>query len=403
MFSNDRTPTDITFPRGFRAAGVSAGIKKSGRKDVALIYSDYPAAAAAVFTRNLMAAAPVLVAREAVADGRARAVIANSGVANACTGARGIEDARDMATHTAGRLGCRADEVVVASTGVIGKPLPMDKLRPGIDAAVAALSPADGGAAAEAIMTTDTCMKTATAEIELGGKTVRFGVIAKGSGMIQPDMATMLCFISTDAAIAPALLQEALRGVTETTFNMIAVDGDMSTNDMVVVLANGAAGNGEITDRGDDYCCFRATLHDLCADMAQRIAADGEGATRFLTIRVGGARDFAAAKQVAMSVAKSPLVKTAFFGGDPNWGRVAAAVGYAGVPLDPARVSIAFGGITVYRDGISPECDEDALRRVMQEREITLTIDLGDGDATATVWSCDFSYDYIRINGEYRT
>ena len=403
MFSNDRTPTDITFPRGFRAAGVSAGIKKSGRKDVALIYSDYPAAAAAVFTRNLMAAAPVLVAREAVADGRARAIIANSGVANACTGARGIEDARDMAAHTAGRLGCRADEVVVASTGVIGKPLPMDKLRPGIDAAVATLSPADGGAAAEAIMTTDTCMKTTTAEIELGGKTVRFGVIAKGSGMIQPDMATMLCFISTDAAIAPALLQEALRGVTETTFNMIAVDGDMSTNDMVVVLANGAAGNSEITDRGDDYRRFRATLHDLCADMAQRIAADGEGATRFLTIRVGGARDFAAAKQVAMSVAKSPLVKTAFFGGDPNWGRVAAAVGYAGVPLDPARVSIAFGGITVYRDGIGPECDEDALRRVMQEREITLTIDLGDGDATATVWSCDFSYDYIRINGEYRT
>ncbi|WP_298046503.1 bifunctional glutamate N-acetyltransferase/amino-acid acetyltransferase ArgJ [uncultured Cardiobacterium sp.] len=404
MFSSDdNMQAGVVFPQGFRAAGVSAGIKKSGKKDVALIVSDRPAAVAAVFTQNRMAAAPVVVAREAVADGRARVVIVNSGVANACTGAAGVNDARDTAAYAAARLGCRPDEVVVASTGVIGKRLPMDILRAGIDAAAAALSATDGSTAAEAIMTTDTCMKAGTAETGLGGKSVRFGIIAKGSGMIQPDMATMLCFITTDAAIAPALLQEALRDVTGTTFNMISVDGDMSTNDMVAVLANGAAGNAEIREKNADYHRLRDTLHTLCAEMARRIAADGEGATKFLTIKVGGARDFAAAKQVAMSVAKSPLVKTAFFGEDPNWGRVAAAVGYAGVPLDPERVSIAFGGITVYRGGVSTGSDEGALRRIMQEREITLTIDLGDGDAAATVWTCDLSYDYVKINGEYRT
>lgn len=403
MPSNDNTQTNVAFPRGFRAAGVSAGIKKSGKKDVALIVSDRPAAAAAVFTQNRMAAAPVVVAREAAAGGRAQAIIVNSGVANACTGAAGVDDARDTAAYTAARLGCQPGEVLVASTGIIGKRLPMDALRAGIDAAAAALSAADGNAAAEAIMTTDTCMKAGAAEIVLDGKNVRFGVIAKGSGMIQPNMATMLCFITTDAAIAPALLQEALRDVTETTFNMISVDGDMSTNDMVAVLANGAAGNTEIREKNDDYHRLRDTLHTLCADMARRIAADGEGATKLLAITVSGAHHFAAAKQVAMSVAKSPLVKTAFFGQDPNWGRVAAAVGYAGVPLQAERVAIAFGGITVYRGGVGLESDEDALRRVMQAREITLAIDLGDGDATATVWTCDLSYDYVKINGEYRT
>ena len=401
MFSSDdNMQAGVVFPQGFRAAGVSAGIKKSGKKDVALIVSDRPAAVAAVFTQNRMAAAPVVVAREAVADGRARAVIVNSGVANACTGAAGVNDARDTAAYAAARLGCRPDEVVVASTGVIGKRLPMDVLRAGIDAAAVALSATDGSTVAEAIMTTDTCMKTGTAETGLGGKSVRFGIIAKGSGMIQPDMATMLCFITTDAAIAPALLQEALG---EPLAGLIIGQNGMSTNDMVAVLANGAAGNAEIREKNADYHRLRDTLHTLCAEMARRIAADGEGATKFLTIKVGGARDFAAAKQVAMSVAKSPLVKTAFFGEDPNWGRVAAAVGYAGVPLDPERVSIAFGGITVYRGGVGTGSDEGALRRIMQEREITLTIDLGDGDASATVWTCDLSYDYVKINGEYRT
>ena len=400
---NDSKQASISFPRGFRAAGVSAGLKKSGKKDVALVVSDRPAAVAAVFTQNLMAAAPVIVARETVAQGRARAIIVNSGVANACTGAEGVADARATIAHVAERLGCAANEVVVASTGVIGKRLPMAKLQAGIDAAVAELAPDNGAAAAEAILTTDTCVKCATAEISLGGRPVRCGAMAKGSGMIQPNMATMLCFITTDAAIAAPLLQEALREVTETTFNMISVDGDMSTNDMVAVLANGAAGNAEINARDEDYYRLREALHELCATLARAIVLDGEGATKLLTIEVSGAPDFAAAKQVAMSVAKSPLVKTAFFGQDPNWGRVAAAVGYAGVPLEPERVEIAFGGISVYHRGVGREGDEAALKRVMAEREIKLSIDLGAGPARATVWSCDLSYDYVKINGEYRT
>ena len=403
MFSDEALKKGVTFPKGFTAAGIKAGIKKSGNLDLALIYSDLPAAVAGTFTKNQVAAAPVHVSKRVIQSGKARAIVANAGCANACTGERGLADAEEMGALTGAVLGCAAEEVVVASTGVIGVPLPMEKLRAGIKEAAALLSPEGSEAAGKAILTTDTYAKAGATEIALGGTKVRFGAIAKGSGMIQPDMATMLAFITTDAAIAPALLQEALTEVVGVTFNMISIDGDMSTNDMAIVMANGAAQNPVIEEKGPDYALFCATLKDLCTGLARRIAADGEGATKFLTIEVTGAHSFADAKQVAMSVAKSPLVKTAFFGEDPNWGRVICAVGYAGVPLTPEKTVVKFGGIPVYVHGIGASYDAAALDAVMEAHDITVTIELGEGDASATVWSCDFSYEYVKINGEYHT
>ena len=314
-----------------------------------------------------------------------------------------MRDAREMAEQTAEALDCAANEVIVASTGVIGVRLPMDKVRAGIKSAAAALSTDGSAAAGEAIITTDTYVKAGATEVAIGGKKVRFGAIAKGSGMIQPDMATMLCFVTTDAAIEQKLLQEALAEVVEGTFNMISIDGDMSTNDMAIVMANGAAGNPTIAKKDADYDAFCATLKELCTGLAQRIAADGEGATKFLTIEVTGAKTFADAKQVAMSVAKSPLVKTAFFGEDPNWGRVICAVGYAGVPVTPEKTVVKFGGIPVYMHGTGALFDAGALDKVMAAHDIVITIELGLGDVSATVWSCDFSYEYVKINGEYHT
>ena len=308
-----------------------------------------------------------------------------------------------MAAITAKELGCDASDVIVASTGVIGVHLPMDKMEAGIKQAVSELSETGSQNAGNAIITTDTYSKACATEVEIGGKKVRFGAIAKGSGMIQPNMATMLCFITTDASIDSALLQEALSEITEVSFNMISVDGDMSTNDMVVVLANGAAGNAKITEKNEDYAKFYDTLLSICQGLSQRIAADGEGATKFLTIHVTGAKSFADAKTIGMSVAKSPLVKTAFFGQDPNWGRVICAVGYAGVPMDPEKTVVKFGGIPVYAHGVGAEFDEDALRKVMAEHDIVIDIDMGAGKEEATVWSCDFSYEYVKINGEYHT
>ena len=403
MFSDEALKKGVTFPKGFTAAGIKAGIKKSGNLDLALIYSDRPAAVAGTFTKNQVAAAPVHVSKRVIQSGKARAIVANAGCANACTGERGLADAEEMGVLTGAALGCAAEEVVVASTGVIGVPLPMEKLRTGIKEAAVLLSPEGSEAAGKAILTTDTYAKAGATEIALGGTKVRFGAIAKGSGMIQPDMATMLAFITTDAAIAPALLQEALTEVVGVTFNMISIDGDMSTNDMAIVMANGAAQNPVIEEKGPDYALFCATLKDLCTGLAQRIAADGEGATKFLTIEVTGAKSFADAKQVAMSVAKSPLVKTAFFGEDPNWGRVICAVGYAGVPMVPEKTVVKFGGVPVYVHGTGVAFDAAALDAVMEAHDITIAIDLGLGEASATVWSCDFSYEYVKINGEYHT
>jgi len=393
----------VTFPKGFKAAGVKAGIKKSGNLDVALIYTEKEAAIAGTFTQNAVAAAPVFVSKAVVKTGSAHAIVANAGCANACTGERGMKDAKAMAALVAAELGCRDDDVIVGSTGVIGVNLPMDKMEAGIKQAAKELSTNGSVNAGNAIITTDTYSKACSVEVEIGGKKVRFGAIAKGSGMIQPNMATMLCYITTDAAIDQKLLQTALSDVVETSFNMISIDGDMSTNDMAIVLANGEAGNLKITEKNADYQVFYETLNKICEGLSKKIAADGEGATKFITVHVAGTKSFADAKTIGMSVAKSPLVKTAFFGEDPNWGRVICAVGYAGVPMNPEKTVVKFGSVTVYANGVGAEIDEEALRKVMEEHDIVIDIDMGIGEEEATVWSCDFTYEYVKINGEYHT
>lgn len=403
MFSEKNAAAGVTFPKGFKAAGVNAGIKKSGNLDLALIYTEKEAAVAGVFTKNAVAAAPVIVSREVVKGGKAHAIVANAGCANACTGETGLANARKMAALAAAEVGCASDEVLVGSTGIIGVNLPMDKLEAGIKAAAAELSEDGSKNAGNAIITTDTYSKACSCEVEIGGQAVRFGAIAKGSGMIQPNMATMLCYITTDANISSQLMQKALSEIVEVSFNMISVDGDMSTNDTVLVLANGASGAAEITDGSPEYDKFYATLKEICQELSKRIAADGEGATKFLTINVSGTKTFEDAKTVAMSIAKSPLVKTAFFGEDPNWGRVICAVGYAGIPMVPEKTVIKFGGVPVYANGLGAEFNEDDIHKVMAEHDIVIDVEMGMGDAKATVWSCDFSYEYVKINGEYHT
>ena len=403
MFSDKHKSAGVAYPLGFTAAGVRAGIKKSGNLDVAVIYTEKEAAVAGVFTQNLVAAAPVNVSKVVVGTGTAHAVVANAGCANACTGEQGLRDAEKMAEVAAAELNCHADDVIVASTGIIGVNLPMDKMEAGIKAAVKELSREGSVNAGNAIITTDTYSKACATEIEIGGKEVRLGAIAKGSGMIMPNMATMLCFITTDADISRELLQEALSEITEVTFNMLTVDGDTSTNDMVIVLANGAAGNAKITEKNADYVKFYAALEEMCTELAKRIAADGEGASKFLTINVHGAHNFADAKKVGMSVANSPLVKTAFFGEDPNWGRTICAVGYSGVKIDSKRTVIKFGGIPVYENGVGAQFDEAAMKNIMAAKDIVVDIELGLGGAEATVWTCDLNYGYIKTNAEYHT
>lgn len=393
----------VTFAKGFTAAGVKAGIKKSGNLDVAVIYTKTQAVVAGTFTQNKVAAAPVYVSKEVVATGTAHAIVANAGCANACTGQQGLDDAHKMAQIAADELGVNADDVIVGSTGVIGVNLPMDKLEAGIKDAVANLSADGSGNAGRAIITTDTHSKSVTCEFELSGKTVRMGAIAKGSGMIRPNMATMLCYITTDIAIDQTLLQKAVSGCVEKSFNMISVDGDMSTNDMVIVLANGEANNAKITEENADYQIFFDKLMMLCTELAKQIAADGEGASKFLTINVKGAKSFADAKTVGMAIANSPLVKTAFFGEDPNWGRVICAVGYSGANMVPEKTVVKFGGITIFANGTGATYDEKALAHVMKEKDIVIDIELNMGQEDATVWSCDLSYEYVKINGEYHT
>ena len=403
MFSENHKKAGVAYPQGFTAAGVRAGIKKNGNLDVAVIYTEKEAAVAGVFTKNLVAAAPVHLSKIVVGTGTAHAVVANAGCANACTGEQGIRDAEKTAIIAAQELNCRADDVIVASTGLIGSNIPMDKMEAGIKAAVKELSREGSVNAGNAIITTDTYSKACATEVEIGGKEIRFGAIAKGSGMIRPDMATMLCFITTDADIDQKLLQNALSDATEISFNCISVDGDMSTNDSVVVLANGAAGNKKIVAKDEDYDKFYQTLKNLCIELAKRIAADGEGASKFLTINVTGAQSFADAKKVGMSVANSPLVKTAFFGQDANPGRTICAVGYSGVKILPEKITIKFGGLTVYAKGLVTKFDEDAMRKILAEHDITVDIALGLGDAAATVYTCDLSFQYVKINADYTT
>ena len=393
----------VTFAKGFTAAGVKAGIKKSGNLDVAVIYTKTQAVVAGTFTQNKVAAAPVYVSKEVVATGTAHAIVANAGCANACTGQQGLDDAHKMAQIAADELGVNANDVIVGSTGVIGVNLPMDKLETGIKDAVSHLSTTGSDDAGRAIITTDTHSKCVTCEFELSGKTVRMGAIAKGSGMIRPNMATMLCYITTDIAIDQPLLQKAVSGCVEKSFNMISVDGDMSTNDMVIVLANGEANNAKITEENADYQIFFDKLMMLCTELAKQIAADGEGASKFLTINVKGAKSFADAKTVGMAIANSPLVKTAFFGEDPNWGRVICAVGYSGADMVPEKTVVKFGGITIFANGTGATYDEKALAHVMKQKDIVIDIELNMGQEDATVWSCDLSYEYVKINGEYHT
>jgi glutamate N-acetyltransferase/amino-acid N-acetyltransferase len=363
-----------------------------------------PASVAAMFTTNTMAAAPVIVSKRAVQKGKAQAVIVNSGCANACTGEQGLVDAQAMVHMTASLLGVQDDEVLVASTGVIGVNLPMGKVAAGIKQAVAELSENGHSRAIQAIMTTDTFNKECSYEFMLEGVPVHIGGMAKGAGMIHPNMATMLAFITTDAAIAAPVLKQALQEATEVSFHMLSVDGDTSTNDMVAVLANGLAENKQVDSADSEgYKIFVAALKEVCIFLAKKIVQDGEGATKFLEINIHGAKNFADAKQAGMTITKSPLVKTAFFGEDPNWGRILCAVGYSGIGAEPETTSLAIGGITIVKEGLGASYDEHTLRKVMAAKDIVIDVNLGQGDADATVWTCDFSYEYVKINGEYHT
>jgi len=392
----------VTAPLGFKASGVKARIKYD-RKDLAVIVSDIPASAAGVFTINRVKAAPVVLSAEHLADGRAQAVVVNSGCANACTGKPGMDAAKDMAYMTARCLGISPREVLVASTGVIGQEMPMDRIISGIERACKTASPDGGHDAAEAIMTTDTIPKETAVQFSLGGKTVTIGGMAKGSGMIQPNMATMLAFLTSDADIGPALLKKGLKYAADRTFNMVTVDGDTSTNDSLIILTNGMAGNSRIENEDENYLIFRAALLEVCLALAKKIAADGEGATKLVEVRVVNAPTFEGARMVAMAVANSNLVKTAIFGEDANWGRIICAVGYSGVEIDPDRVDIFLGDEKMAENGVGLNFSEEVAKKVLQRDHVAIIIDLHMGDAEATAWTCDFSYDYVKINADYRT
>ncbi|MEW5762956.1 MAG: bifunctional glutamate N-acetyltransferase/amino-acid acetyltransferase ArgJ [Bacillota bacterium] len=391
----------VTAPAGFKAAGLNCGLKKS-KKDLALLVSEVPCAAAGLFTTNRVKAAPVLVTQEKLAFGRAQAVVVNSGNANACTGPRGLEDARAMAGITAGALGIPEELVLVASTGVIGVPLPVEKLAAGIPRAAALLDRAGHRDAAEAILTTDTCVKEAAVTFTLGGRRVTIGGMAKGSGMIHPDMATMLAFLTTDAAIAPGVLRLALHTAADASFHMISVDGDTSTNDMVLIMANGLAGNERVATL-EAAAPFIAALKEVCMALARAIARDGEGATRLIEVRVRGAPTMADARLAARAVAASNLVKAAVFGRDANWGRIICAAGYSGARFDPDRCDIYLGSLPVARAGNGLPFDEDEARRILEQDPVVITLDLKSGTAEATAWGCDLTYDYVRINASYRS
>ncbi|WP_407382716.1 bifunctional glutamate N-acetyltransferase/amino-acid acetyltransferase ArgJ [Ruminococcus sp.] len=397
----------VTAAQGFTASGVHCGIRKNTSKnDLSLIVSEKKASAAAVYTTNLVKGAPLTVTKAHIADGTAQAVICNSGNANTCN-ANGIEIAEGMAELVSQKTGIAPNDVVVASTGVIGQPLSLEPIKGGMDALVEGLSREGGHAAALGIMTTDTIPKEVAVEFTCGGKTCRIGGIAKGSGMIHPNMATMLVFITTDAAISPELLQQALSGDIQSTFHMISIDGDTSTNDMVVVLANGMAGNAEITAEGDDFSAFMQALNTVTVSLCRMIAGDGEGATKLLECKVSGAGTLDTAKTVAKSVICSSLLKAAMFGADANWGRVLCAIGYSGAQVDVTKIDVSFrsakGEILVCKDGAGVDFSEERAKEILLEKEIDILISLNDGGFGATAWGCDLTYDYVKINGDYRT
>jgi glutamate N-acetyltransferase / amino-acid N-acetyltransferase len=390
-----------TAPAGFRSGGVACGVRGTGVLDLGLLVSKSPCDAAAVFTRNAFKGAPLGVAREAVETGGLRAVVVNSGNANAATGARGVEDACAMQRAAGEALGVGAWRVAVASTGVIGEHLPMDNILPGIDDAAGKLS-GDGTSFAEAILTTDTRTKEAAVGIEVGGKAVTVGGTAKGSGMIHPNMGTMLAFLTTDAAVEPGCLQETLGLATDRSFNRVTVDGDTSPSDMALLLANGYAGNEPLTTGSADYPAFVEAVESVARTLAKEIARDGEGATRLVEVVVEGAESEEVAAALAKSVVGSSLVKAAVFGEDANWGRVLSAMGSAGVPFDPDGLELWFGPVKVFEGAPVPHETAEA-NAALATGEVRITARLGEGGASATAWGCDLSYEYVRINGSYRT
>lgn len=396
--------------QGFQASGIHVGVKthNTEKKDLALIVSDVDCAAAAVFTKNVVKAAPIHVDQKHLADGKARAIIANSGNANACA-PHGEENAEKMCAAAAKAIGCKAEDIVVSSTGVIGQTINVKVIEEGILPLYGTLSHSAAGsdAAARAIMTTDTVKKEVALETVIGGKTVRMGGIAKGSGMIHPNMGTMLCFLTTDCAISSEMIKTALLETVGVSFNRISVDGDTSTNDTCCVLANGLAGNEPITAKGPDYSAFLEALQALCVELAKKMASDGEGAKHLITCSVTGAKDEQSAEGIAKSVISSTLTKAAIFGADANWGRVLCAMGYSGEAFDPDKVDVHFasaaGDIAVCQQGRGLEFDEDLAKKILTEHDIEINITMGEGSGQCTCWGCDITYDYIRINGDYRT
>ncbi len=387
---------------GFLAGGVVCGVRGSSARDLGLLFSELPCEAAAVFTGNAVKGAPLRATREALEAGGVRAVVVNSGNANAATGERGLRDAYQMQALAAGALGVSVHQVAVASTGVIGVHLPMDRIASGVEAVSGALD-ADGTGFAEAILTTDTRTKEAAVGVEIGGRTVTVGGTAKGSGMIHPNMGTMLAFLTTDAAVERYCLQETLGLATERTFNRVTVDGDTSPSDMALLMANGAAGNEPLTTDSPDYPAFAAAVEGVARELAKEIARDGEGATRLVEVVVEGAKDEVSAAALAKSVVGSNLVKAAVFGEDANWGRVLTAMGYSGVAFDVDRVDLWFGPVRVFAGGEPAEHEEAEANAALSGERVRITARLGEGEASATAWGCDLSYEYVRINGSYRT
>ncbi len=399
-----QTITDIP---GIKAAGIAGGLKKSGKKDVCVIYSEEKAVSAAVFTVNKVKAAPILLNMENIKNKNTQAIVVNSGNANSCTGQEGYDNAAKTAEIAAKCLGISKKEVLVQSTGVIGVQLPMDKMEPAIEEACRHISENGGHEAAEAIMTTDTFPKEFAVEVKIGGKPVKIAGIAKGSGMIHPNMATMLAFITTDVNIEKDTLEKAFKGSVDDSYNMISVDGDTSTNDMAAILANGMARNKVIDRENEDFHVFKEALDYLNKELAKMIAIDGEGATKLLEVEVVNARDVKSAKEAAKSVITSNLTKCAFFGADANWGRILCAVGYSDADFNPDKVDIFLmskdKSIQVAENGRGLVFDEDLAKKILLEKNIRVFIDLKDGSAKATAWGCDLSYEYVRINGDYRS
>lgn len=400
----------VTAAKGFEAAGAEAGIKYENRKDMALIYSQAPCVAAGVFTSNVVKAAPVLWDKNVVTNSSyAQAVIANAGIANACTGTVGYDCCKQTAEHTAKELGIPVDSVLVASTGVIGMQIPIDKIKSGVEklAGLKKTGEQAGTMAAEAIMTTDTVSKQAAVRFEAGGKTVTVGGMCKGSGMIHPNMCTMLGFVTTDISISKELLQEALSEDVQDTFNMVSVDGDTSTNDTLLVLANGMAGNERIICKDDNYYKFVEALHYVNETLARKMAGDGEGATALFEVKVIHAATREDAKRLSKSVICSSLTKAAIFGHDANWGRILCALGYSGVQFDPENIELFFEGengrILIFKDGMAADYSEEEATKILSEPEVRVVVDMKMGDREACAWGCDLTYDYVKINADYRS